>query len=160
MNDVDRLDDTLAVRALSEVTQRWFADRGLQANAVLRETEGYAHRQNLSLPSWTIYEGEQGIVTAESGEACRAALKVLIDDEDPEIRGWTRSAVERANQTQVHMLDPVTLAVGGLVLGGLILAARVKKIGPDGVEFYEGIPEELANVLEAGANFFQRFTGL
>ena len=29
-----------------------------------------------------------GIVTAESGEACRAALKVLMKDEDPEIQSW------------------------------------------------------------------------
>jgi hypothetical protein len=160
MNGVDRLNDTLAVRALSEVTQRWYAERGLQALAVLRETESYAHKQNLYIPNWAIESGDQGIVTAESGKACRAALKALINDDDPQIRSWTRSAVERANQTQVQALDPVSLAVGGLVLGGLILAARVKKIGPEGVEFYEGIPEELAKILGAGANFFQRFSGL
>jgi hypothetical protein len=157
MTDVNLLNDDLAVRALSEVTQRWFAERGLQAYAVLRETEGYAHRQNLPIPDWAI---DQSLATAESGDASRAALQTLLNAEDPEIQGWTRSAVEKAYRTRAQVVDPVTLTVGGLVLGGLILAARVKKIGSGGVEFYEGVPEELANVLEAGANFFQRFTGL
>jgi hypothetical protein len=44
-----------------------------------------------------------GIVTAESGEACRAALKVLMNDEDPEIQSWKRSAVKGLVQTQVQM---------------------------------------------------------
>ncbi len=157
MTDVNLLSDDLAVRALSEVTQRWFAERGLQAHAVLRETEGYAYRQELSVPDWAI---DQSVVTAESGEASRAALETLLHAEDPEIRNWTRTAVERVYQTRAQVVDPLTLAVGGLVLGGLILAARVKKIGSGGVEFYEGVPEGLANVLEAGANFFQKFSGL
>ena len=84
-----------------------------------------------------------GIVTAESGEACRAALKVLMNDEDPEIQSWKRSAVKGLVQTQVQMLDPVTMAVGGLVLGGLILAAKVKKVGPRGVEFTKVSPRSL-----------------
>jgi hypothetical protein len=85
------------------------------------------------------------------------ALSALLTDDDLEIRGWTNDAVAKAKQTQVQVLDPLTLAVGGLVLGGLILAARVKNVGRGGVSFYEGLPKELADVLKAGANFFKGF---
>src|SRR5215212_6750566 len=97
MMDINLLSDDLAVRALSEVTARWFAERGLQAHAVLRETEGYAYRQNLPLPDWAF---DQSLVTAESGEASRAALKTLLDAEDPEIRSWARTAMERVYRTR------------------------------------------------------------
>lgn len=161
MNDVDRLNDTLAVRAVANVAEKWFDRRGLQAHTVVTRTQRYARNQDSSLPVWATEEAtdEQTLVTPESGEACRTALRFLLNSDDPEVRSWTRTAIDEANQTQVHFVDPITLAVGGLVLGGLILAARVKKIGPDGVEFYEGIPEELANVLRAGANFLGTSSG-
>jgi hypothetical protein len=156
-NVIDRLNDILAIRALSEVTQDWFSNRGLQANVVLRESEDYARRQGIVIPEWSI---APGAVTTESGKACRIALKALFHDDDQEIRGWTQKAVEKASQVQVQALDPVSLAVGGLILGGLILASRVKKIGSDGIEFYEGIPKELADVLKAGSTFFEKFNSL
>jgi hypothetical protein len=162
MTDVDRLNDTLAVQALADVTKKWLDERGLQAYAVMIRTQGYARRQNLSLPAWATTEvptDQEILVTPESGEASRAALRYLLDGDDPEVRDWTRAAVDKANQTQAHVIDPLSLAVGGLILGGLILASRVKKIGPDGVEFYEGIPEQLAQVLRAGANYFGSIGG-
>jgi hypothetical protein len=161
MNDVDRLDDTLAVKAVADVTEKWFDERGLQAHTVITKTQSYARRQDFSLPVWATEEvtDQQSLVTPESGEACRTALKFLLNSDDPEVRSWTRTAVYEANQTHVQFIDPLTLAVGGLVLGGLILAARVRRIGPDGVEFFEGIPEELANVLRAGANFLGPSSG-
>lgn len=157
MIDVSKINDIAAIEALSEVTQMWFAKHGLQAYAVIRETENYTSRQQIALPSWVT---EPSISTTEAGKACRVALTLLLIDADPAAREWSSTAVEKAARTQVQAFDPVTLAVGGLVLGGLILAARVKKIGPDGVEFYEGIPKELANVLKAGANFFKTFANL
>lgn len=53
------------------------------------------------------------------------------------------------------MLDPATLAVGGLVLIGIILAVRVKKVGAGGAEFYKGLPEETARLLKAATTFFK-----
>jgi hypothetical protein len=145
-----------AVRALSEVTQRWLSAHGLEAYTVIRETEGYARTQRLTIPDWA---DKPTASEQDAGEACRFALTALLKDDDQEIRAWTNEALAKAQQTQAQVLDPITLAVGGLVLGGLILAARIKHVGPDGADFYEGIPPELAKVLKAGANFFSGLAG-
>jgi len=47
-----------------------------------------------------------------------------------------------------EVLDPVSLGVVGGILIGAILAARVKRVGP--VEFYDGIPNKLTDVVRAG----------
>ena len=75
---------------------------------------------------------------------------VLGDAEDDEVLIWTREAIEKVRKIQAHVLDPFTLSIGGAILIGAILAARVRRIGP--VEFYEGVPENLAKVIKAGAN--------
>jgi hypothetical protein len=154
--EVSVLSDAAATQAISEIAQRWFEARGLQANVVLRQTEQFAKRTSLSIPQWLEMPGE---VNAESGKTCRLALTVLLEDDDLEIRGWANEALAKALITRAQVLDPFTLAVGGLVLAGLILAGRVKKVNRDGVEFYEGVPKELADVLKAGANFFQSLKG-
>lgn len=49
-----------------------------------------------------------------------------------------------------EVLDPVSLRIlslGGILIGA-ILVARVKQFGP--VEFYEGIPAKLPDVVRAG----------
>jgi hypothetical protein len=51
---------------------------------------------------------------------------------------------------KVQALDPITLSIGGIILIGAILAARVKKIG--NVEFYQGLPKETADVIKAAAS--------
>ena len=154
MSKVDELTDVMAIEAIALVSQSWFEERGLEANGVLRQSEDYARRQNLAIPEWAT---EPGIVTAESGRACRFALDSMLTAEDEQVRSWARTAVDKVAGEKVQALDPISIAVGGLVLGALILASRVKKVGPDGIEFYEGIPKELANVLKAAANFFNIF---
>lgn len=49
-----------------------------------------------------------------------------------------------------EVLDPVALRmlVGGGIAIGLILAARVKQLGQ--IEFYDGIPDKLPDVVRAG----------
>lgn len=50
-------------------------------------------------------------------------------------------------------MDPATrrIFVGGGMITAAILAARVKQVGP--VKFYERIPDQLPDVLRAGAEF-------
>lgn len=47
-----------------------------------------------------------------------------------------------------EVIDPASLSILGCMLIGAILAARVKRLGL--VEFYEGIPNKLPNVVRAG----------
>ena len=82
---------------------------------------------------------------------------------DSESQGRSAEAPERANELvrsdadgvvprsgTSEVLDPVLLRIllGGGMLIGTILAARLKQVGP--VEFYEGVPNELPQVLRAG----------
>jgi uncharacterized protein YfaQ (DUF2300 family) len=151
--DVNSLDDRAAMWALSEVTERWFAERGLEANQVLRRTERYAQRNALTMPDWAT-DSSDG--SPEAGRAAKIALQVLLEDDEEEVRAWTRDALARLGVVQAQVIDPLSI---GLILGGLVLAARVKRISKDGVEFYEGIPPELAKVLKAGASFFGLVAG-
>jgi hypothetical protein len=149
--NVDALDDRAAMKALGEVTEQWFIARGLQANTVLRQTEKYAQRNELTIPAWAT-DSSSG--SKEAGNAARHALKLLLEDDDQEVQAWARHALNDVEGVKAQIIDPLSI---GLILGGLILAARVKKVGPDGVEFYQGIPPELAKVLKAGASFFGHF---
>jgi hypothetical protein len=149
--EVDALDDRAAMKALSGITEQWFTSRGLQANSVIRQTEKYAQRTGLTIPGWATDSSEG---SPEAGKAAKQALKLLLEDDDPEVQAWTRSVLSQSEIAKAQIVDPLSI---GLILGGLILASRVKKVGPDGIEFYEGIPPELAKVLKAGAGFFKRF---
>lgn len=146
--NVETLDDRAAMKALGEVTEQWFEARGLEANKVLRQTEKYAQRNKLAIPEWATDASQ---ATPEAGKAAKKALKLLLEDDDPEVQAWTRKAVSETEGTKAQIIDPLSI---GLLLGGLILASRVKKIDKHGVEFYEGIPAELAKVLKASTSFF------
>jgi hypothetical protein len=88
---------------------------------------------------------------AQAGSNARRALTAMVDCEDQDVRAWAQFAVTTPVAAKGQMVEPVTAT---LCLAGLILASRVKKIGPDGVEFYEGVPDGLAKVLKAAKNFF------
>jgi hypothetical protein len=58
----------------------------------------------------------------------------------------TSGVAPRSGTSEV--LDPESLRILGGILIGLILVARVKRFGP--VEFYEGIPAKLPDVVRTG----------
>ena len=146
MNTIDNLSNEVAVKALSIVAKCWIRNRGLEAFIIV----GGARRSMLesfsAMPSWA---HEQPVANNESGELARKMLTCLKNGNDDEVIVWTDDALHEVSSAKGHVLDPVTLAIGGIILIGSILAARVKRIGP--VEFYEGVPKELAEVLKAGS---------
>lgn len=146
---IDDISDAAAVEALCKVAQEWLRKRGLEVYQVYSEIREIAANEFQQLPDWVKRKPEK--VTDESGTFSRAMLLALSDGTDDEIQEWTSTAIEEVDAAKAHVLDPITLGISGLILIGAILAARVKKIGS--VEFYEGIPENLANVLKAGASF-------
>jgi hypothetical protein len=146
--DIEGLSDLAAMKAASDVTEQWFAARGLQAASILRLTEKYAQRQNLSVPVWAT---DAHGTSPEAGKAAKFALNAFLESDDPDEQEWARSALSKTQEVKAQIIDPLSI---GLILGGLILASRVKKVGPNGVEFYEGIPDGLAKVLKAVPSFF------
>ena len=142
--DVSQLSNAAAVEALSIVARSWIQHKGLEVYKVYYGVRSIIVEQFQGLPTWASDIPE---VTDASGEFARKMLMVLNDAEDDEVQAWTRQSFERLDTATAHV-DPVTLGIGGIILIGAILAARVRKIGP--VEFYKDIPDDLANVLKAG----------
>jgi hypothetical protein len=126
---INQLDDQTAVSLLSDVTGKWIAKNPGTAVQVMRQTEGYAQRQNLVAPVWV---DNPSTDLAEAGSNARRALAVMVDCEDDDVRAWAQFGVTTPASAKGHVIDPVT---GTLCLAGLILASRVKKIGPDGIVF-------------------------
>lgn len=145
---INDISDVAAVEALCKVAREWLQRRGLEVYQIYFETREIAATEFQQLPEWIKRKPED--LKDESGPFARAMLLALCNGTDDEIKEWTNAAIQEVDVAKAHLLDPLTLGIGGLILIGAILAARVKKIGS--VEFYEGIPENLATVLKAGAS--------
>lgn len=143
--EIQKLNDNDAVNALSLVVDAWMSHRGREVYLTFHGTLQKAADSYSTLPAWA---RENPIATKESGDFARRMLEVLIDAKEDEVREWTRDALKVVYTTKAHV-DPITLSIVGAMLIGAILAARVRRIGP--VEFYEGVPENLAKVIKAGA---------
>jgi hypothetical protein len=146
--DTKDLSDTAATEALCKVAREWIKNYGLEVYQVYYQIREVTSDKFQKLPAWV--KGSPEEVTDESGQFARDMLTALRNGVDDEVQEWTDSAIQKVNESKAHVLDPLTLGIGGLILIGAILAARVKKIGP--VKFYEGIPDNLADVLKAGAS--------
>jgi len=144
--DIEQLSDKDAVKGLSLVAEAWMANRGREVYVTFYGTIEKAGDSYSGLPDWS---RNAQLSLEESGEFARRMLASLADATDDEVRVWTAEALSSVSDPHVH-IDPITLSIGGIILIGAILAARVRKIGP--VEFYKGIPEGLAKVIKAGAS--------
>jgi len=144
--NVNDLSDETAVKALALVGVRWLEERGVEAYVCLSQAFPADDASRASLPVWAAEVPE---VTSESAAFCRQMLSALSSGSDPEVSLWAQEAVSEASSPGGHVLDPLSLAIGGVILIASILASRVKKVGS--IEFYEGVPEELGNVIKAGA---------
>ncbi len=144
--DLQQLSDEDSVKAISLIAESWMANRGREVYVAFHGTMARAGDAYKNLPVWA---RDAPVVTKESGAFARRMLGALNDAQDEEVRVWTDEALRKVHEPTAH-IDPVTLSIGGAILIGAILAARVKKIGS--VEFYEGVPENLAKVIKAAAS--------
>jgi hypothetical protein len=133
------------VQAVAIVAEQWLKSEGLEAFAAYSEVLHKAAELNISIPDWATWIPASN---AETTEACRVALDQLLSTSDSKVRTWAQEAVKEMQTAHPQVLDPVTLSVGGVVLVGLILAGRVKKVGPKGVEFYKGLPAGLSTLFK------------
>lgn len=142
--EIDALSDGAAVTALSEVAQAWLSDRPGEAGDALllvAVSRGGNHRE---IPEWAVDSRQ---IDADAAQLSRHALTTIVEGDDEEAASWVRAALQQASQANAQIFDPVSLGILGGILIGAILASRVKKVGP--VEFYEGVPKELADVIKA-----------
>jgi hypothetical protein len=145
IEEIQKLSNEAAVKALSIVARQWLSNRGLEAYTVIEGARRGDPASYQAIPDWA---SSQPSSNSDSANFSRHMLIVLSESEDDEVRNWTSKALEEITGAEGQILDPLTLSIAGAILIGAILAARVKKIGSS--EFYEGIPTELANVIKAG----------
>jgi hypothetical protein len=147
VEQIEKLSDAAAVNALAGVVKRWSEKRGFEALAVVLQTRHQAGAAFGKIPSWAAAEPQ---ATPESGQFARRMLASLISGSDDEVAGWARASLPGELAATAHVLDPFSIILIGVLAIGGILAARVKKVGP--VEFYEGIPKELGDIMKTGAS--------
>jgi hypothetical protein len=143
--DVDALSDHACVIVLSRVARDWLSERPGEAADALLSAAVATGVEFSELPGWALDARRSD---DEAARSARSALRLIVAGTDDQAIGWVRTAVRETAEARAQILDPVSLGILGGILIGSILAARVKKAGP--IEFYEGIPEELPEVLRAG----------
>ena len=120
----------------------------------MAEAQDYAASRTLSLPVWATEPPTLGAEqTKELGQYCREALAEIAASSDAAARKWLAEAIAKATRPQAQVVELV-LAIKGVILIGMILAARVRKIDKDGVAFYQGMPTGLKTLLTAAKGFF------
>lgn len=81
----------------------------------------------------------------------KRVLQELLSSADAESVAWLNQALDGPRSPDRAHSTIAALAIVGATAIGLVLAARVKRIGK--IEFYEGVPEEVAKIIERVASF-------
>jgi hypothetical protein len=143
--DISPLSDEQCVGLLRLIARRWFEHAGVDAFVVYQRVQGCVDERKIAVPLWI--EGSAKHASADLVKTSRVALETIADGKDGAAKAWLQEAIEDLESAHAHMFDPLTLSIFGATLIGCILAARAKKIGS--VEFYKGLPPELAKVIKA-----------
>ena len=152
MPNISELTDTQAIDAMTLIAELWLEHRGREAYGVMQKTYQSAAETKNQLPAWAMGEAS---FSSELAEKCRTGLQLMLTGRDPDTRQWVRQAINQVQAPREQAVDPLTLAIGGTIFIGFVLVSRVKKIGPEGVEFYEGLPEGMAKLLKEAATFLK-----
>ena len=143
MSEIAQLTDRQAITAVHALVVQWCEARGVEP-LVAWQALNQASPGGLPGPLAAYSEDDP-----TAAAICRKVLEVVIDGENPDARRWAAGAVSAARQPKGQIFDPISLAIIGATAIGLVLAVRVKRIGP--VQFYEGLPEGTDKVVGATA---------
>ena len=141
------LDGSDAVKLLRRIARRWIEERGLEAFTVFESAQKDSGLLALEEFRWLDSGAEEAGETLI--ESSKIALDAILDGDDQEVKAWLVAELKKHEAGQAHAFDPITAAILGATLIGIILAARVKKIG--NTEFYEGLPKEAADFARVAA---------
>jgi hypothetical protein len=139
--DFASLSDRKVIRVAKAVIENWERSAPSKAEALRQEID----RANAELS-----RREQKIVqpeldTAEAAKASRHILSALGSETDSDWPARIEHELAGADHAEGQIADPVSV---GLILIGLVLAARVKEIGKGGVLFVAGLPEGLSKIAQ------------
>jgi hypothetical protein len=140
---IEKLNDDTAVEILRIVARKWLEHRGVEAFVVIDETRRKAGSKYENLPKWIFERSEHA--SKQLVDISKLTLKTIVDGEDDQSKGWIEEELKDLKQAHAHALDPISLAIVGATIIGIILAARVKKISD--VEFFKGVPKEIKDIV-------------
>jgi hypothetical protein len=147
--EIEALSDEAAVRAVGAVAKSWFDERGWDAHLAVSAARAAPPAD--PLPGW-LSAPETDLPAA--GKAARALLTAIAEGDDPVARGWVDAALRSEGEGRGHCLDTLAIGVGGAILIGLILAARVERVHGKDVRFYQGLPKQLGDLVRKAAKPF------
>lgn len=144
MNEkINLLPNDLAVDVLRKVVKKWIENRSLEAFVVFNKVREEYSSTYESLPAWLNEPSSQA--SAELVSTSKFVLDAILTGDDEKAKEWVETELDALENAEAFVADPVTIAIiGGATIIGIILAARVKKIG--NVEFFEGIPPETVEI--------------
>jgi hypothetical protein len=137
--DFASLSDRKAIRVAKAVIENWERSAPSKAEAL---------RQKIDSANAELSRREQKIVQpeldmAEAANASRHILSILGSETDSDWPNRIEHGLAAADHAEGQIADPVSV---GLILIGLVLAARVKEVGKRGVLFNSGLPEGLSKI--------------
>ncbi|UEM08415.1 hypothetical protein J4G43_026855 [Bradyrhizobium barranii subsp. barranii] len=147
MVSVSQLTDEQAIRATNFIVQEWIKVAGSKVFEVSQTIEKVRQAQG-PIEDWIVDPKSDDPKVAK---LCRIMLEAFLDSprgQGPDFGKWAKKAITDATQVHAQVFEPATL----MLLIGLVLAARLKSIGPGGVKFYEGLPASLSKVLEVASS--------
>lgn len=147
-NKIEKLNDDTAVMVLRTVARKWLEHRGVEAFVVIDKTRREVGSKYDKLPDWLVDLPEDA--SKQLVDLSKLALKTIVDGEDYQSKSWIEEELKDLEQAHAHALDPISLAIFGATIIGIILAARVKKIGD--IEFFKGVPREVTDIVKHAAN--------
>lgn len=142
---IEKLNDEQAIFVLKKLTKKWLDSRGFEVYSIVSNAQYKSGIYLQNLPSSLI---EDDAKNEELGMLSKYTLEFIVGGDDDEVIDWTNKILKEVEETKAQSIDPITLGVIGICIIGLVLAARVKKIGR--VEFYKGVPREVVNLVKAG----------
>jgi hypothetical protein len=148
---VSELKDQQAIDAANFVVREWIKSAGLEAMALWQAIDKITKTQGPVEAS--IGDPECGDPTVVA-KLSRQMLQAFLDNplgSDPSYRKWAQQGIKQVTEAHGHVVEPVSALIGGTVLIGLVLAARIKKAKKDGVEFYPGLPK-LSKIVAAASS--------
>jgi hypothetical protein len=152
MTAVSQLTDEQAITAANFVVQEWAKVAGLEALALWQVIDKERKAQKEPIDASIL---EPKADDPEAAMLSRRMLEAFLDapqGSGPDFHGWAQDGIAKVTRVEAHVLDPVSMILVGTLLIGLVLAARVKSVGPAGVVFYQGLPPSLSNLVKIASS--------
>jgi hypothetical protein len=141
---IAKLDGLAAIQILRNVARKWIEQPRVEAFVVIDGVRRTCGDQYDNPPSWLVDPPEHA--SAELIALSKFCLSVILEGEQAEARDWVEDELADLKQARAQIVEPVSLAIVGATIIGIILASRVKRIG--NTEFYEGVPKETVDIVK------------